>query len=241
MAQRASTSARHRLEEEAAVRFRDRRHAGRLLAQKLAHHAGRKGRIVLALPRGGVPVAFEVARALGAPLDVLVVRKLGVPGREELAMGAITAGGARVLDRNLIARMGVSPQEIDEVEARERCELERRERAYRGDRPAPEVFGRTVLLVDDGAATGASLKAAILALRGRRPEAIVVAVPVAPASTARELSRLADETMCVSRPESFGAVGEFYEDFTPTCDAEVRELLARARSESQSIETAPAT
>ena len=213
------------------MRFRDRREAGRLLAQRLALHAGEREIIVLALPRGGVPVGFEVARALGAPLDVLLVRKLGAPGQEELAIGAITTGGARFLDRNLAARLDVTPEEIEEVEARETRELARRERVYRGDRPAPKIFGKTVFLVDDGAATGASLKAAILALRGRRPERIVVAVPVAPPSTACELAALADEVVAVDLPEPFEAVGEFYEDFSPTTDEEVRTLLGRSRAE----------
>lgn len=208
--------------------FRDRHDAGRRLAGSLSAYAGRPDAIVLALPRGGVPVAFEVAAALGVPLDVFLVRKLGAPGQPELAMGAIASGGARVLDRSLVARLGVSAAQVAEVEARELRELERRERAYRGDRPAPSVAGRTVILVDDGVATGASLKAAIAALREQGPAAIVAAVPVAPVSTRRALEALADEVVCVASPEPFYAVGNFYDDFGETGDEEVRELLARA-------------
>ena len=208
--------------------FRDRKQAGQLLARSLARYAKRSDVIVLALPRGGVPVAFEVARELQVPLDVFLVRKLGVPGQPELAMGAIASGGVRVLDAELARRCGVSRAEIDRVQAREFEELLRRERAYRGGRPAPEVAGRTVVLVDDGVATGSSLKAAIAALRRRVPAAIVAAVPVAPPSTVHELSSLADEVVCVDTPVPFYAVGNFYEDFSPTEDEEVRELLALA-------------
>lgn len=208
--------------------FRDRRQAGQLLAKSLRRYARRPDVIVLALPRGGVPVGYEVARALEVPLDVFLVRKLGVPGQPELAMGAIASGGVRVLDAELARRCGVTRAEIDEVQARELEELLRRERAYRGRRPAPEVAGRTVILVDDGVATGSSLKAAIAALRRRVPAAIVAAVPVAPASTVQELSSLADEVVCVDTPVPFYAVGNFYDDFSPTEDEEVRELLALA-------------
>ena len=208
--------------------FRDRRQAGQLLAKSLRRYARRPDVIVLALPRGGVPVGYEVARALDVPLDVFLVRKLGVPGQPELAMGAIASGGVRVLDAELARRCGVTRAEIDEVQARELEELLRRERAYRGRRPAPEVAGRTVILVDDGVATGSSLKAAIAALRRRVPAAIVAAVPVAPASTIQELSSLADEVVCVDTPVPFYAVGNFYDDFSPTEDEEVRELLALA-------------
>lgn len=208
--------------------FRDRRQAGQLLAKSLRRYAKRPDVIVLALPRGGVPVGYEVARALEVPLDVFLVRKLGVPGQPELAMGAIASGGVRVLDAELARRCGVTRAEIDEVQARELEELLRRERAYRGRRPAPEVAGRTVILVDDGVATGSSLKAAIAALRRRVPAAIVAAVPVAPASTVQELSSLADEVVCVDTPVPFYAVGNFYDDFSPTEDEEVRELLALA-------------
>jgi len=210
------------------VIFRDRHDAGRRLARSLSSYTGREDVVVLALPRGGVPVAFEVAAALGVPLDVFLVRKLGAPGQPELAMGAIASGGARVLDRSLVARLGVSAAQVAEVEARELRELERRERAYRGDSPAPSVAGRTVILVDDGVATGASLKAAIAAMREQGPAAIVAAVPVAPPSTRRALEALADQVVCVASPEPFYAVGNFYDDFAETGDEEVRELLARA-------------
>jgi predicted phosphoribosyltransferase len=208
--------------------FRDRRQAGQLLAKSLRRYARRPDVIVLALPRGGVPVGYQVARELEVPLDVFLVRKLGVPGQPELAMGAIASGGVRVLDAELARRCGVSRAEIDEVQARELEELLRRERAYRGHRPTPEVAGRTVILVDDGVATGSSLKAAIAALRRRVPAAIVAAVPVAPPSTVDELSSLADEVVCVDTPVPFYAVGNFYDDFSPTEDEEVRELLALA-------------
>lgn len=208
--------------------FRDRQDAGRRLARLLSRYGKKPDVLVLALPRGGVPVGFEVAAALEAPLDVFLVRKLGAPGQPELAMGAIASGGLRVLDRNLVARLGVSAAEVAQVEARELRELERRERAYRGDRPAPRVGGRTVILVDDGVATGASLKAAIGALREQDPAAIVAAVPVAPPSTRRALEALADDVVCVATPEPFLAVGNFYDDFGETGDEEVRELLARA-------------
>jgi putative phosphoribosyl transferase len=215
------------------VLFRDRRHAGRLLARALTRYANRPDVLVLALPRGGVPVACEVARELDALLDIFLVRKLGVPGQPEFAMGAIASGGIRVLDRELVHRFGVSDVEIEAVEAQELRELERRERAYRGDRPAPEVAARTVILVDDGVATGASLKAAIAALRRRAPASIVAAVPVAPPSTRRELEALADEVVCVATPEPFVAVGNFYDDFAPTEDEEVRALLDRAARQTR--------
>ncbi len=211
--------------------FRDRRDAGRRLASQLAHLRGARGLLVLALPRGGVPVGFEVARALGAPLEVLLVRKLGVPGRSEVAMGAIASGGLRVIDAELVERLGISRGEIAAVEAHERRELERRERSYREGRPPPGIAGRTVVLVDDGVATGSTMKAAIGALREERPAAIVVAVPVAPTSTLRELEALADATVCVAAPEPFYAVGAFYVDFEATSDEEVRSLLDLASSD----------
>lgn len=216
--------------------LRDRIEGGRFLAQKLAHYTAREGAgrddvVVLALPRGGVPVGYEVAHALRAELDVFVVRKLGVPGHAEVALGAIASGGALVLDRELVRALHLSPSEVDAVIARERTELERRERAYRDDRPAPAVHGKTAILVDDGLATGASMKAALRALRQREPARLVVAVPVGPADTCAEMASLADEVVCAWTPEPFHAVGLWYEDFTQTTDAEVKELLARAARE----------
>ena len=207
-------------------RFRDRREAGRLLAAKLAAYANRPDVIVLALPRGGVPVAYEVARALGAPLDVFVVRKLGVPGYEELAMGAVATGGARVLNEQIVRDLRIPDYVIDRVEAEQRDELARRERAYRGGRPPLDVHGRTVILVDDGLATGATMRAAVKALRQREPARIIVAVPTASPETCEELRAEVDEVVCAITPEPFHAVGYWYEDFTQTTDQEVRELLA---------------
>ena len=213
------------------MRFADRAEAGRVLAERLAAFAGRPDVIVLALPRGGVVVGFEVARALRAPLDVEVARKLGVPGHAELAMGAIASGGARVLSADVIRMLGISAAQIEAVTAREQAELERRERAYRGERPAPLVRGRTVLLVDDGLATGATMRAAVRSLRERRPARIVVAVPVGAPETCAELRTEADEVICTHSPEPFEAVGSWYDDFSQTSDDEVRELLARAARE----------
>jgi predicted phosphoribosyltransferase len=208
--------------------FHDRHDAGRQLAAALGDYAGRDDLVVLALPRGGVPVAYEVAQALGAPLDVFLVRKLGVPGREELAMGAIASGGVRVLNDEAVRILHIGPDVIDAVTREELLELERRERAYRDDRPAPEVRGKTVLLIDDGLATGSSMRAAVLALRRRHPARVVVAVPVGAPDTCAELKRVADDCVCARAPEPFAAVGVWYDDFTQTTDAEVRELLARA-------------
>jgi predicted phosphoribosyltransferase len=185
--------------------------------------------LVLALPRGGVPVAFEVARALGAPLDVFLVRKLGVPGHEELAMGAIATGGVRVVNEAVVRELGIGGEVIDAVAGRERAELERRERAYRGERPAPEVRGRAVILVDDGLATGSTMRAAALAVRRQEPERVVVAAPVAARATCAELLAEVDDVVCAATPEPFYGVGRWYEDFSQTTDEEVRELLARAR------------
>src|SRR5207244_10311245 len=207
--------------------FRDRRDAGRLLAEKLAAYATRPDVLVLALPRGGVPVAYEVAHRLGAPLDVFVVRKLGVPGHEELAMGAVATGGVRVLNDQLVEQLGIPDQMIDAVAARERQELARRERLYRGGRPPPDVRGRTVILVDDGLATGATMRAAIMALRQLQPARIVVAIPTASPETCEELKAKIDEVICAITPEPFLAVGHWYEDFSQTTDEEVRDLLAR--------------
>ena len=208
--------------------FRNRREAGRKLAEKLAAYANRPDVLVLALPRGGVPVAYEVARALGAPLDVFVVRKLGVPGYEELAMGAIATGEVRVLNDDLVVRLGIPEYLIDAVTAREQEELKRRERLYRGGRPVPDVRDRTVILVDDGLATGSTMLAAVRALRQLQPARIVVAVPVAAADTCRALGAEADEVVCAVTPEPFRAVGLWYEDFSQTTDEEVRDLLTRA-------------
>src|SRR5258707_2227318 len=207
--------------------FRDRREAGRVLAEKLAAYANRPDVLVLALPRGGVPVAYEVARALGAPLDVLVVRKLGVPGYEELAMGAVATGGVRVLNDQLVERLGIPEHIIDAVAARERRELARRERLYRGGRPPPAVLGRTVILVDDGLATGATMHAAIQALRQQNPARIVVAVPTASPETCEEMKARAADVICAITPEPFHAVGRWYQDFSQTTDEEVAALLTR--------------
>jgi erythromycin esterase-like protein/predicted phosphoribosyltransferase len=214
--------------------FRDRREAGRLLAEKLAAYANRPDVLVLALPRGGVPVAYEVARALGAPLDVFVVRKLGVPGYEELAMGAVATGDVRVLNDQLIERLGIPEPMIDAVAARERQELARRERLYRSGRPPPDVSGRTVILVDDGLATGATMHAAIQALRQQNPARIVVAVPTASPDTCEEMKAKADHVICAITPEPFQAVGRWYRDFSQTTDEEVGALLAQASTPENS-------
>ena len=210
------------------MNFRDRRHAGTLLAQALDHYAGREDVVVLALPRGGVPVAFEVALALRAPLDVFLVRKLGVPGQEELAMGAIASGGVRVLNDDIVHSLRDGMAHVEAVAARERQELARRERVYRGDRPQPDFDGRVAIVVDDGLATGATMRAAVKALRAHHPARVVVAVPVGAPEACALLRREADEVVCVSTPLSFSGVGMWYDDFTQTEDAEVRELLACA-------------
>lgn len=213
-----------------AALFTDRRDAGRQLAVALADWADAPDRIVLALPRGGVPVAFEVAQALHAPLDLLVVRKLGIPGREEYAMGAIASGGLRVLHDEVVQGLRIPAPAIARVVAREEEELARREREYRGTRPPPVLGGRTVLLVDDGLATGASMEAALLAVQRQHPAQVVVAVPVAPADTCARLRSLADAVVCVASPEPFLAVGCWYQAFPQTTDDEVRALLAAASS-----------
>ncbi len=209
-------------------RFRDRVAAGRQLAADLAEYAHRPDIVVLALPRGGVPVAYEVARALGAPLDVFLVRKLGVPGQEEVAMGAVATGGVRVLNDSIVRSLGIPREVIDAVTARELEELAHRERLYRGDRPPVDVRGRTVILVDDGLATGATMVAAVRALRQRGPARIVVAVPIAPPETCAALRAEADDVVCTMTPEPFRAVGVWYQDFSQTTDDEVRALLARS-------------
>jgi predicted phosphoribosyltransferase len=206
-------------------RFRNRTDAGRRLAEKLAAYANRPDVLVLGLPRGGVPVGFEVARVLGAPLDVFLVRKLGVPGYEELAMGAVASGGGRVLNDEIVHGLGISEHEIDAAVARELEELARREQLFRGDRPPPDIEGRTVILVDDGLATGATMRAASQALRQQHPARIVVAVPTASPDTCEALKAEADDVICAMTPEPFFAVGHWYEDFTQTTDDEVRHLL----------------
>jgi len=211
--------------------FRDRTDAGRLLSRKLARYTDRTDVIVLALPRGGVPVGYEVAKALRAPLDVFLVRKLGAPGQEELAMGAIAAGGVRVLNEEVVRALGISQRVIDSVAARELRELERRDQLYRGRRAAPLVAGWTAILVDDGLATGSTMRAAIQALRQKKPGRIVVAVPVAAVPTCEELSSLVDEMACYATPEPFYSVGFWYEDFSQTTDDEIRALLKRAGKE----------
>lgn len=214
------------------AKFQDREEAGRWLGRELAPYARRADVVVLALPRGGVPVAYEVARALACPLDVLVVRKLGVPGHEELAMGAIAAGGVRVLNDALLRQLRIPPAAIDEAAAREQEEVERRDRAYHGDRPRPELRGRTVILVDDGLATGATMRAAVAAVRARGPARVVVAVPVAARETCEEMEREVDDVVCALTPEPFHAVGLWYESFDQTTDAQVRALLVRAAARS---------
>jgi len=216
-----------------SARFRDRREAGRFLARQLSAYANRPDVIVLALPRGGVPVAYEVAAALHAPLDVFLVRKLGVPGHEEYAMGAIASGGVRVLNEQVVQTLGIPDFRVEAAAAREQQELERRERAYRGNRPPPDVRGRTVILVDDGLATGASMQAAVIALRRLEPARIVVAVPTAAPETCEQMRALADEVVCATTPEPFRAVGLWYEDFSQTSDEEVGTLLAQARQAHQ--------
>jgi len=208
--------------------FRDRTDAGRRLAAALRPYADDPGVIVLALPRGGVPVGYEVARGLGAPLDVFLVRKLGVPGREELAMGAIASGGVRVVNREVVRELGLAQQDLDEAAAHEADEMRRREEAYRDDRPAPDLRGKTVILVDDGLATGSTMRAAVAAVRRLGPSKVVVAVPVGAAETCREFRAIADDVVCVETPDPFFAVGGWYRDFSQTTDDEVRELLARA-------------
>ncbi len=212
-------------------RFADRREAGLRLAKRLEAYGRRSDVVVLGLARGGLPVAFEVARELSAPLDVYLVRKLGVPGHEELAMGAIASGGARVLDDRVVSHLDIDEETIARVAASEQQELERRERLYREGRPAPRVEGRTAILVDDGLATGSSMRAAAAALRARRPGSVVAAVPVAPAEACEVVRAEVDELICLAKPEPFYAVGLWYERFEQTSDEEIRDLLARAAEE----------
>ena len=211
-------------------RFRDRTEAGRLLAERLRSYSGRDDVVVLALPRGGVPVAYEVAKALGAPLGVFVVRKLGVPGHEEVAMGALASGGLVVLDTYLVQRLGLDRNQLEAAVTRETGELQRREAAYDGRLDPQELEGKTVILVDDGLATGSTMRAAALAVRELNPTNIVVAVPVAAKETCDAFRDVVDEIVCEITPEPFHAVGLWYEDFTQTTDEEVRELLERAEA-----------
>lgn len=217
--------------------FEDRRDAGRLLAEALQALRGRSETIVLALPRGGVPVGFEVARALNLPLDIFIVRKLGVPGQEELAMGAIASGGTVVVNPNVIREFAVSRQVIETVAARESLEIERREREYRGGRSPARIEGRTVIVIDDGLATGASMRAAARALRPRAAQ-VIVAVPVASRSTCEELRDEVDQIICAATPRTFFAVGMFYRNFEQTTDEEVRTLLSQARSSADATSAA---
>jgi putative phosphoribosyl transferase len=210
------------------MRFHDRRHAGQVLAQSLAHFRDRDDVIVLALPRGGVPVGFEVAQALHVPLDVFVVRKLGFPGHEEFAMGAIATGGIRVMNPEA-RHFGIPESMVEAITAREAQELARREQLYRGDRPPLSIEGRIVILVDDGLATGSTMRAAAAAVRERKPQRIVVAVPVAARDTCADFRREVDEVVCAATPEPFRAVGVWYEDFDQTSDDEVHALLAASR------------
>ena len=218
--------------KELGVNFKDRQEAGQILANKLSNYA-KQNVIVLGLPRGGVPVAFEVAKALKATLDVYVVRKLGVPGHEELAMGAIASGDVRILNKPAIADLLISEEEIEAETRKEREELKRRELLYRDDRPPLDVTNRTVILVDDGIATGSTIKAAIAALKKQKAGRIVVAVPVAPASTIEEIKGDVDEVICVSSPEFFYAISLWYDEFPQTSDEEVRELLKKAEMKEE--------
>jgi len=220
--------------------FANRKEAGQKLALRLRKYANRHDVIVLGAPRGGVPVAFEVAKELRAPLDVFVLRKLGVPGREELAFGAIASGGVRILSRDIVEGLGITGLDIQRVTRVEEQELERRERAYRGGKPPLDVSGLTVILVDDGIATGSTMKAAIRALRQMKPAQIVVAVPVAPPSTCNQLRFEADELVCLEMPQPFYGVGQFYGDFSQVSDEEVKELLdaaSRWRREPHDLDT----
>ena len=213
--------------------FPNRAEAGRLLAEKLEKYEGLDDVIVLGLPRGGVPVAYEVAKRLRAPLDVFIVRKLGVPGFEELAAGAIASGGVRVLNEDVVRAIPYATEAIEAVTTKETAELERREQIYREERAAPELRDKTVILVDDGLATGATMRAAVKALRQRGAAKIIVAVPVAPPDTCQEIAHEADETICLSTPPFFQAVGQYYENFSQTSDDDVRELLTKAAQERQ--------
>lgn len=219
--------------------LRDRSAAGRALADALERQYANEDALVLALPRGGVPVAYEVAKRLRATLDILLVRKLGTPGQSELAAGAIASGGVRVLNRDIIQGLGISEQALERVAAVEQQELERRERVYRGHRPRPNLIGRIVILVDDGVATGASMRAAIAALRQSQPARVVVAVPVASSEAVRMLEREADQVICLATPSPFWAIGQWYRDFDQVEDEQVRQLLANAEQLKDAVNEAP--
>ena len=208
--------------------FRDRTEAGQVLASKLTKYLDQVNTVILALPRGGVPVAYEIGKELGLPVDIFVVRKLGVPGHEELAMGAIASGGVRHINRDVVDQLRIDSETIDAASRREQKEIERRERLYRGQRPPVDVRNKTVILVDDGLATGSTMRAAIAALQQHRPARIVVAVPAAAPQTCSEIADEVDEIICAATPEPFYAVGQWYQEFSQTTDDEVRELLARA-------------
>jgi putative phosphoribosyl transferase len=225
---RASTNGREGILRVTPMLFRDRADAGRFLADKLAAYADGRDTVVLGLPRGGVPVAFEVATALNAALDVFVVRKLGVPGQEELAMGATASGKVRVLNHEIIRALGISDEAVASVAAKEERELERREGLYRGGRPQYRLDGKTAILVDDGLATGSTMRAAVEALKRHRPARVVVGVPVAAVSTCEEFINEVDEIVCAMTPQPFYAVGRWYEEFSRTTDEEVQDLLSHA-------------
>jgi putative phosphoribosyl transferase len=209
-------------------RFQNRSEAGKLLAAKLSNYAEAHDVIVLGLPRGGVPVAYEIAEALHAPLDVWLVRKLGVPGQEELAMGAISSGGVMILNNEIIQALSISQEAIDQVAEAEQRELERRDRAYRGDRALPQLQDHTVILVDDGIATSSTLRAAIAAFQQQHPQRIIAAAPVAPPTICEDLKRIVDDVVCLNTPDPLQSIGMWYKDFSQTTDAEVRELLKRS-------------
>lgn len=213
-----------------ADKFRDRAEAGRMLASALRGYANRSDVVILALPRGGAPVAYEVARRLHVPMDVFVVRKIGVPGQPELAMGAVASGGVRVVNRHVVEEMGIDQEEFDAAAAEQERELHRRERLYRGDRPLLDVEGKTVILVDDGLATGTTMRAAAAAMRQHKPARVVVAAPVAAAQTVEEMRQEVDEVVCLRTPPAFYAVGMWYDDFSQTTDEQVRELLERLQA-----------
>lgn len=212
-------------------RFKDRSEAGRLLGERLGEYGGRDDVVILALPRGGVPVGLEVARALSAPLDTFVVRKLGVPGHEELAMGAIASGGVRVVNDDVVRELGIGEEAIARVANQELAELSRREHSYRGERGSPQLENKTVVIVDDGLATGSTMRAAVAALRSHEPARIVIAVPVGAPTVCEELGKEADEIVCLLQPEPMSAISIWYERFDQTTDDEVRELLAEAERE----------